>query len=215
MSLNNIYLFLFAFGLIWSLGSFFLGSLHLHTGSHGSHGGHAGHGHHAARGACGSKILHEFLNIHSIAIFMAWFGGCAYLISRHSTLAMVVVVLIALVAGFAAAFALAAFLRFLHSRERVLDPFDYDMTGVLGRVSSTILADGTGEILFSRDGSRQSACARSDEGQPIARDVEVIVTRYEKGVAYVRTWASMANRDDTLAAKQSSRGGGEAPSAVS
>ena len=71
-----------------------------------------------------------------------------------------------------------------HSRE--LDPADYERVGALGRVISPIREGGTGEIIFSLDGTRQVCGARSESGEALARETEVIVTRYERGIAYVR-----------------------------
>ncbi len=56
----------------------------------------------------------------------------------------------------------------------------------LQRVSSDLKPSGLGEILFSLDGTRRGAAARSEDGQPIPRDAQVLVMRYEQGVAYVR-----------------------------
>ncbi len=197
MTASNVYLFCFAFGLFWAVASFLLGSFHVHGHVHAAHAHpHAGHaGHSAAKASFGSKLWGEFLNLHSLAIFLAWFGGCGFLMTRHSRAGVAIVLLISVAAGLVSAFAVASFLHFLHGHERELDPFDYDMVGVLGRVSSSIRNGGTGEILYSRDGARASACARSVHGEPIDRGVEVVVTRYEKGVAYVRTWDSMTGRE--------------------
>ena len=202
MAASNVYLFCFAFGLLWAIASLLLGSFHVHGHAHGAHlhshpghirAGHAAHG--AAKGAPASKFWGEFLNLHSIAIFLAWFGGCGFLMSRHSRSGLALVLLVSILGGLVSAFVVAWFLHFLHGKEHVLDPFDYDMVGVLGRVSSSIRNGGTGEILYTRDGARASACARSEEGKPIDCGVEVVVTRYEQGVAYVRTWDSLAERD--------------------
>jgi hypothetical protein len=46
-------------------------------------------------------------------------------------------------------------------------------------------------VIYVRDGARRPLCARSEDGQEIRRDEEVIVTRFEKGIAYVRTWEAM------------------------
>ncbi len=40
-------------------------------------------------------------------------------------------------------------------------------------------------MIFSQMGSRRSAPARSEDGE-IPKGVEVVVTRYESGIAYVR-----------------------------
>jgi hypothetical protein len=76
--------------------------------------------------------------------------------------------------------------------ESPMDAADYEMVGVLGRVSSRLRSGGTGEIVFSRQGSRCSSAARSEEGNEIEKDVEVVVTRYERGIAYVRRWDELA-----------------------
>ena len=76
--------------------------------------------------------------------------------------------------------------------DRDLDPADYEMVGVLGRLSSTVRENGTGEMIFSQDGVRRAASARSEDGRPIARGVEVVVTRYERGIAYVRAWEEIS-----------------------
>ena len=37
-------------------------------------------------------------------------------------------------------------------------------------------------------GALRSAPARSEDGEPIQKQEEVYVVRYEKGIAYVRKW---------------------------
>ena len=76
--------------------------------------------------------------------------------------------------------------------DRDLDPADYEMVGVLGRLSTNLRENGTAEMLFSQDGMRRVASARSEDGRAIARGVEVVVTRYERGIAYVRAWEEVS-----------------------
>ena len=80
----------------------------------------------------------------------------------------------------------------LWSPHENLDPDDYDIVGLLGVVSSPIRAGGTGEILFAQAGARCVAGARSEDGRAIDKGVEVVITRHEKGLVYVRTWAELA-----------------------
>ncbi len=82
--------------------------------------------------------------------------------------------------------------RVLISDEENMDPADYEMVGVLGRVSSSIREGGTGEIIYTQMGTRRVCGARSDDGTAIAKGTEVVVTRYEKGIAYVRLWSEMS-----------------------
>ena len=87
--------------------------------------------------------------------------------------------------------------KFLLKHSRELDPADYDRVGVLGRVISSIREGGTGEIIFSQEGTRHTCGARSESGEALARETEVIITRYEKGIAYVRRWDEMAGESST------------------
>jgi hypothetical protein len=76
-----------------------------------------------------------------------------------------------------------------------MDPADYEMAGVLGRVSSSIREGGTGEIIYTQMGTRRVCAARCDEGGALAKGTEVMVTRYEKGIAYVRLWSEMSGEE--------------------
>jgi membrane protein implicated in regulation of membrane protease activity len=124
-------------------------------------------------------------------MFLAWFGAVGYLLQRHSPWSALADLVAAVLVGVAGMFILAYFIRWMQAREHPLDPADYRMAGVLGKVSSPIRPDGVGEVIYLRDGSRTPLPARSENGQAIGRGVEVIVTRYEKGIAYVRTWDEM------------------------
>ena len=75
---------------------------------------------------------------------------------------------------------------------RELDPADYERVGALGRVISSIREGGTGEISFSLDGTRQVCGARSESGEALSRETEVVITRYERGIAYVRKYEDLA-----------------------
>ena len=78
--------------------------------------------------------------------------------------------------------------KFLIASERDLDPADYDLIGALGRLSTNIREGGTGEMIFSQQGSRRSIGARHDGVGAIPKGTEVVITRYEKGIAYVQRW---------------------------
>lgn len=191
MTWPDVYLFCFALGTAWALISFAFGGLHV------------GHGHfaHAHVGKMPAKLAIRgagpfgyLLNPSSAAVFLAWFGGVGYLLTRYSGLVLWLNVLISVALGFAGAFILAYFLRFLLSKEEPLDPLDYDMVGVLGNVSSTIRPDGFGEVLYVQEGTRRAVPARSEDGVEIGRGQEVIVVRHERGIAYVRTWEAMTQR---------------------
>ncbi len=209
MNWPDIFLLCFAIGALWSFASLLLGGMHLGHSAHGhlhvhAHGVHAhghaahGHGHSSAHagphdGAAASWIG-SMVNPSCAAVYLAWFGGVGYLLTRHSGLAFWLDLVIAVAVGLTGAWILAGFLRFLQSRDQPLDPADYEMVGVLGRVSSTIRPDGVGEVIYVRDGTRIPVCARSDGGVEIPRGEEVVIARYERGIAFVRTWEAMTQQ---------------------
>jgi len=193
MTWANFYLVCFALGFLFSVLSFFLGGLRWHVphamGGH-VHAGHAGHG--VRAGKAGAPLLNPV----SLAAFLAWFGGVGYLLSRFSSLWFVVGLGIALLSGVTGAGIIYLFLsRVLMSPDENLDPADYDMIGVLGHISMPIREGGTGEIIYSQAGTRQTCGARAEDGTAIAKGTEVVVTRYEKGIAYVRLWSEMAGEE--------------------
>jgi hypothetical protein len=69
-----------------------------------------------------------------------------------------------------------------------MDPSDYRLEGTVANVSITIPPHGTGEILFSKQGSRRGEAARGLNGAAIPRGTEVVITRYDHGVATVQPW---------------------------
>ena len=196
MTWEMFYLTCFLVGVTLSLLSFVGGSLHMpHLHLHLSHGHtatpHLGGGH----AGVGRGPEMPVFNFATITAFLAWFGGTGYILTRHSSLLVTVIVLIAIAAGLVGAAIIFWFIvKFLLTHDHALDPANYERVGVLGRISSAIRQDGTGEIIFSQEGTRQTCGARSEDGEPLARGTEVIVTRYERGIAYVRRWEEMADR---------------------
>lgn len=153
---------------------------------------HLGHVGHVSHMGAGSGRL-PAVNLGTVTAFLAWFGGIGFLLARHTNVYALAALLIAIGGGFVGAtlvFLLVT--RVLQHFEGPMDAADYEMVGVLGRVSSRLRPGGTGEVIFSRLGSRCSVAARSEDGNEIAKDVEVVVTRYERGIAYVRRWDELA-----------------------
>jgi hypothetical protein len=196
------YLACFLVGVTLSVLSFMGGiwhlpHVHLHVPQvHVAHAGHVPTPHGTAHAAGGSDM--PFFNFATITAFMAWFGGTGYLLTRYSTLMVTLVLVVSIALGMVGAsivFVFIAKVLLAHSRE--LDPADYERVGVLGRVISTICEGGTGEIIFSQEGTRHTCGARSESGEALARETEVIITRYEKGIAYVRRWDEMAGKAAT------------------
>jgi membrane protein implicated in regulation of membrane protease activity len=198
MTWADFYLICFVAGFAFSFLSFLTGGLrwHLHL-PHFPHGHvsaaslHAGHG--SATGAAGVRSHVSPFNFVSLAAFLAWFGGTGYLLTRFSSLWFIFGLGFAMLSGLAASTIVFLFLaRVLTSEEENLDPADFEMCGVLGRISASIRAGGTGELIYSQAGTRRTCGARAEDGTAVSKGTEVVVTRYEKGIAYVRLWSEMS-----------------------
>ena len=132
-------------------------------------------------------------NFITLTAFLAWFGGTGFLITRFSTIWSALGLLISAAAGLVGGGIVFLFMtRVLISPTENMDAADYEMVGVLGRTSLPIRPGGTGEIIYSQAGTRRTCGARSEEESAIEKGVEVVVTRYEKGIAYVRRWEEMS-----------------------
>jgi membrane protein implicated in regulation of membrane protease activity len=190
MTWAAVYLTCFLLGVTLSVLSFLSGSFHLphlHVDVPHVHVGHAG----AHTGGHGDGL--SVVNFGTVCAFLAWFGGTGYLLTRYSTLVVTVVVTLSLVAGVMGAAVVFWFVaKVLLAHEHELDPADYDRVGVLGKVTSSIREGGTGEIVFSQAGTRHTCGARSECGEALAKGTEVVVTRYERGIAYVQRWDELA-----------------------
>jgi membrane protein implicated in regulation of membrane protease activity len=192
MTWADFYLICFAVGFAFSFLGFFLGGMHwqlpfhIHLPFQTPHAGTQVHaGTHAQAGGAPVSAFNPI----TIAAFLAWFGGTGYLLTRFSTLAFVGGLLLSSFAGLAGAGTIFLFLtRVLISKEENMDAADYEMAGVLGRIASSIREGGTGEIVYSQGGTRRVCGARSEDGSAMAKGTEVLVTRYEHGLAYVRRW---------------------------
>jgi hypothetical protein len=199
MSWESFYLVCFLVGFLLSMVSFLGQTLHFGGGHHGGHAhfhGHGGHIHAAA-----DAEISKF-NFMTITAFLAWFGGTGYLLSRYSGLWVWFGFAVATVVGLAGAGVVFWVLGRLLAREHNLDPADYDMLGVLGRVSSSTHAGGVGEMVFSQEGIRRAAPIRSEDGRTIDKGVEVVVTRFEKGIAYVRRWDELSGEAAQTASQE-------------
>jgi membrane protein implicated in regulation of membrane protease activity len=225
MTWSDFYLICFAVGFCFSFFSFIFGGsrtgkLHLphfhgHGGAHlpAAHGpvAHASASGHVPANATGAGPDHAHggtsvspFNPPSIAAFLAWFGGTGYLLTRFSALWVGFGLLLSVVSGLVGGGIIFLFLtKILISDQEFLDPTDFEMVGVLGKLSVPIREGGTGELIYSQAGTRRVCGARCESGEVIAKGTEVVVTRYEKGIAYVRLWSEMSGEaDEATAATQ-------------
>jgi len=218
MTWPNFYLICFLLGFLLSVISFLLGALHGHIPGVGHLHVHLPHGHvhlgaghvnlgtphpplpaggQAATGARGVGSDIPFFNFSTLMAFLAWFGGMGYLLATDSTLSFFVVLALSILSGMGGASLVFLFLaKVLMRSDSQLRESDYDMVGVLGTVCSGIREGGTGEIIFEVEDVRRTCGARSEKGTAIGKGTEVVVTRYERGLAYVRPYQELTEESD-------------------
>jgi hypothetical protein len=219
MTLASFYLFCFLMGLTFSVLTFLMGATHVHIhlpfhahlpqvgsihvghaahgASGGSHGAGASGGSHGA-GAKGGSLRGgtdvSWFNASTIMAFLAWFGGAGYILTRTSHLVAAASLSLAAVAGLVAGTIVYRFmLRLTHAGDSLMLDEDYRIEGCVGTLSLPIRQQGTGEVIFSLGGVRRCAGARSENGAAVEKGAEVVIERYEKGIAYVKRWEEFTN----------------------
>ena len=129
----------------------------------------------------------SMVNAAAITAFLTWFGGGGLLIERLTPWSRELIVAGAIVIGAVGASVINSVIGRLSKDETSAEPLS-----MLGIIAKTVVpireGDGTGEIVFRHAGTRRVCGARSEGGRAIAKGTEVVVTRYEKGIAYVTTW---------------------------
>ncbi len=186
MSWSDFYLLCFLIGFSLSAFSFFAGAVHLHLPFKLHLPFHMHH--HGGVSLKGGAHLSWF-NASTVLAFLAWFGGAGYILSTHSRLMGIAILGIAVAFGVLAGWIVFRFMaRLLRNTEAQMNDWDYRHEGSVGAVSITIPANGTGEVIFEQHGVRRSLGARSEDGSGIEKSAEVVITRYEKGIAYVKKW---------------------------
>ena len=152
-------------------------------------GMHHGHHLHLPRFIrhAGVKRGPSMINAAAVTAFFTWFGGGGLLLERLTPFSPLLIVGGAVVVGISGGALINSVINALARRESTAESLS--MIGVIGKTVVPIRAgDGTGEIVFTHAGTRRVAGARSDNGRAIEKGTEVVVTRYEKGIAYVATW---------------------------
>ncbi len=198
MTWETFYLVCFVVGLALSALSLLGGMGHFGAHVHLPHAPHLPHAAHLPHtgavklGSVRGASTVPWWNAFSIMIFLCWFGAAGYLLTRHGTFIAAVVLLLAIGCGLAGGAIVFLFLT------RVMLPHEHDLTaeeteivGAVGTVTCAIRAGGTGEMVYEQLGARRAVPARAEDGGAIAKQEEVFVVRYEKGVAYVRPWGDI------------------------
>lgn len=170
-----------AFGLILSAVSILLGGIDLDAGS----------------GEVGGSWLG---GVNGALAAVGWFGGVGLIARNAIGLVAPLAVLVALTGGIAGARVVAIVLRRLVREGTALDPAQFELPGILARVSSSIRPGGVGEIIYEQGGVRRVSAARAEHGDSIGRGAEVVVLTYRGGIATVAAWEDlMRPRDDVIA----------------
>ncbi len=188
--MTTLFVVCFVAGLGLSVVSFVSGLEHVNVFDHVFHGHRVLHLprlprviHHAGPKRAKSSMI----NAAAVTAFLTWFGGGGMLLERFAPWSRALVVGGAAVIGLAGGALINSVINALARRESTAESLS--MIGVIGRTVVAIReGDGTGEIVFTHAGTRRVAGARSDCGRAIPKGTEVVVTRYEKGIAYVAMW---------------------------
>lgn len=139
------------------------------------------------------------INLSTVLAFVAWFGGVGYLARNAAGWALAPALAVALVGGLAGGAAVGwVVARFVGSAEGELNEADFRLPGTIGRVTSSIRPDGTGEIVYEQGGVRRVTGARTAPGVAIPRGAEVVVLRSAGGLAVVEP-SELFFGDDPLA----------------
>jgi len=189
----NVYLVCFLLGFSLSAVSWLVGVLgvhvHLHHVDGHPHVHHHGFDHAASAGP-------SVFNFSTAMAFLAWFGGAGYLLATQFRWLTVPALVAAVPVGlFGAAIVFVFMAKVLWSPHENMQLVDYHMVGVLGRLSQPIREGGIGELVYTQGGTRKSCGARTDDGAPIEKGAEVVVTSYERGIATVKRWSDLAEQE--------------------
>jgi membrane protein implicated in regulation of membrane protease activity len=203
MNWSDFYLLCFLVGFSLSVFSFLAGAVNihlpyrLHLPFHGAHhaGGVSGSAHAHGGGlrtAAGKSAGHghmSWFNASTILAFLAWFGGVGYILTKHSHLVGLSILGFALLAGLFAGLVVFQFMvRVVKATSTPMLDWDYRVEGTVGTVSMSIRQNGTGEVIFEQNGARKSTGARSEDGTSLPKGTEVVIARYDDGIAYVKPW---------------------------
>ena len=199
----GFYLICFVVGFVLTLITFLVGNIHvlpghwhLHLGHHGHVHVHHGHVHTGAGTHAGAQTTEiPIFNTFTIMAFLAWFGGTGYLLTHYGRVEVLLGFPVAVLGGIGGAAVIFYFMVRLMSFEGKHVVPDGDLVGAIGTVNVGIRDGGTGEITFVLGHTRRVSGARVDGSGPIDKGTEVVITRYEKGIAYVKPWEEFSGEE--------------------
>jgi hypothetical protein len=206
--LSLLFISCFLLGLLYLLFTAFAGIGHGHGHGIAHHVDAQHHVHHVHIAEHGGSqhntgesplSLFAFLNPTSIVLFLLGFGFFGYVLHNTTSLALSLILFLAIISGCVVATLLLMLLsRIFGDSEAETIQDVSDRTGLLGKVSITIQENNIGEIIYvSPGGMRKSIPARSVDGRRLERDQEVVVVNYQRGVAEVDTWDHFVSHEET------------------
>lgn len=213
--MDNVFLGCFLFGAIFTLVTTLLGSLapDAELGAMGKLGkvGKLGKLHidgvdvpladpgagvvaHADGGGLGT-FLSGYFTLSSLVAFLTWFGAAGYILSKAMGWSLVLILPLAVLAGVAGGGIIAWVIAKIKEGDRPMNPADYRLEGTLARVSVSLPENGVGEIVFSLAGTTRCEAARAEGGHRVPDGTEVVITRYERGIATVQPLQALLSQE--------------------
>lgn len=183
MSAFFVYLFCLVVGFVFVLLSAMMG--HLFGGAHGHVGGSGGHAE-AGGDSSDSPGMSIFSPI-IMAAFITAFGGFGIMFSEiDATKRPLISTPLSIVGALIVALALVGVLRkVVRASDSSSESRVSSLPGCAATVISPIPAGGVGEIAYVQAGTRYTAPAREENGQPVATGQSVTISRIVGQQCYV------------------------------
>jgi hypothetical protein len=136
------------------------------------------------------------LNLPALAALMVVFGAVGYLLIRNSALGSGTIAAISAAAGVAGWFGMTLLMAKWALRPDDGNAHDEaeEIQGQLARVLTPIRANALGSIRYERNGKQHDAPARGLNDSEIPSDADVVIDRFDDGIAVVEDWASVEQR---------------------
>lgn len=153
------------------------------------------HGVEKNRGAEVSRPA-PYLNLPALAALMVVFGAVGYLLVRNSGLSSLSTGLIAAGSGVAGWVGMSFLMAKWALRPPAPNAHDEaeKIQGQPALVLIPISSRGLGSIRYERNGEEHEAPARGLGERDLPRGTEVVIDRFDEGVAVVEDWASVEQR---------------------
>ena len=115
----------------------------------------------------------------SLAGAAVLFGAAGLLTEGAGPISLVIAIVAAVIAAVLVRTLMSAFVR------ASVEPLSLQAEGAIGSINAPIRVGGTGEVIYTLEGLRRSAAARSIDGRALPRGTSVVIVRRERGVALV------------------------------